>query len=135
MSIRVRKDGFVPTRVSWNYDGGVPITPPATYTLRLEPGTTIGGLVQDPEGRPIASATVYVLVPQQPSTRPGPEPRPDIWDYPVHTDPQGRWRCNIVPAELADVWLRLEHSDYLSDTHYRDSTSPRCLSSVTVRGS
>ncbi len=122
--IKVSKDGFVPTQVSWNYRGGMPITPPATYTLRLEPGTTIGGLVHDPEGRPIAGATVYVLVPTPPSTRPEPEPRADIWDYPNKTDAQGRWHCDVMPAELADVWIRLEHPDYLSDTSYGNTPKP-----------
>ena len=122
--ITARTEGFVPTRVTWNHGRGIPITPPATYTLRLEPGTTIGGLVRDPEGRPIAGATVYVLMPTQPSQRPEPEPRPDIWDYPNRTDAQGRWHCDIVPAVLADVWIRLEHPDYASDTGYGSTPKP-----------
>ncbi len=122
--IQARKDGFVPTDVSWNYRRGIPITPPATYSLRLEPGTTIGGLVKDPEGRPINGATVYVLVPSQPSQRPEPEPRPNIWDYPNRTDAQGRWHCDIVPAELADVWIRLEHPDFASDISYGVTPKP-----------
>ena len=80
--------------------------------------------MRDPEGRPIAGATVYVLVPNPPSTRPDPEPHADIWDYPNKTDAQGRWHCDVVPAELADVWLRLEHPDYLSDTSYRSTDRP-----------
>ena len=122
--IKARSDGFVPVDVSWNYRRGIPITPPASYTLRLEPGTTIGGLVRDPDGRPIHGATVYVLVPNQPSQRPEPEPRPDIWDYPNRTDAQGRWHCDIVPAVLADVWIRLEHPDYASDTSYGVTPKP-----------
>jgi hypothetical protein len=116
--IKARADGFVPIQVTWNYRRGIPVTPPATYTLRLELGTTIGGFVRDPEGRPIAGATVYVLVPMFPALQPEPEPKVDIWDYPSRTDSEGRWHCDIVPAEIDDVWIRLEHPDFVSDISY-----------------
>ena len=124
ISIKVSQDGFVPTNVSWNVRGGVPITPPATYTLRMEPGTTIGGRVRSPEGRPIAGATVYVLVARPPATRPEPEPVVDIWDHPNLTDADGRWHCDLVPTELAEVWIRLEHPGYVSDTSYNSTPRP-----------
>jgi hypothetical protein len=57
--VTARKDGYVPTRVTWNYRNGIPITPPTNYTLSLEPGTRIGGLIKDSDGRPIVGATVY----------------------------------------------------------------------------
>jgi beta-lactamase regulating signal transducer with metallopeptidase domain len=122
--VTVRKDGYVPTRVSWNYRNGIPITPPTNYRISLEPGTRIGGLVKDSDGRPIAGATVYVLVPQPASKRPEPEPIPYIWDHPSLTDENGHWHCDIIPAELSDVWIRLAHPDHVSDTGYGSTPKP-----------
>jgi len=50
--------------------------------------------------------------------------RPNLWDYEVKTDDQGRWRCDVVPAKLDDVWLRLAHADYASDVMYGSTPKP-----------
>src|SRR5262249_44027782 len=42
----------------------------------------------------------------------------------VKTDAQGRWRCDVVPAKLDDVWLRLAHPDYASDVIYGSTPRP-----------
>ena len=62
--------------------------------------------------------------PSDTSQRPEPEPKPDIWDYPNRTDEKGRWHCDIAPAELTDVWIRLAHPDHASDTHYGSTPKP-----------
>jgi thiol-disulfide isomerase/thioredoxin len=118
--ITARAEDRVPVEMSWRREAGV-IKLPDEYTLRLERGTTIGGLIKDEEGRPIAGATIYLLVPSQ---VPHGEPRVSLWDYPVKTDAQGHWRCDVVPAEVDDVWIRLAHSDYISDTSYNQTPRP-----------
>ena len=47
--------------------------------------------------------------------------RPDIWDRVATTDAQGRWESNLIPAGAADVSLRLEHPDYISNRSFNEA--------------
>jgi hypothetical protein len=129
LSIRASKEGrgvpnakegvggpLVPMQVAWRRP---PI--PQRYTLALEPGTSIGGIIQDESGKPIAGVTVYLLVPGGTGTE---VERVSIWEHPVTTDAAGRWRCDIMPAKLDDIWMRLEHADYVSDEMYGATPKP-----------
>ena len=54
-AVRAWKDGFVPVRVLWGYTRSFEFERvPASYTVILDRGTTIGGTVRDEQGRPIA---------------------------------------------------------------------------------
>lgn len=115
-----KEDGFVPISYSWSKrEGGDDM--PTAVTLAMEAGTTIGGLIRDAEGRPVRDATVYLLVPRDPASG---RQRPDIGDYPVKTDAEGRWRCDVMPSKLDDVWIRLSHPDYAVDTTYGATPKP-----------
>jgi peroxiredoxin len=120
VGVWAKKDGYVPVSVSWDQEGA---KVPAEYTLPLEPGTTIGGIIQNEEGKPVAGATVFLLVPGN-DNRDAPRPRASLWDHPVKTDEKGRWRCDLLPAKLDDVWIRLSHPDYASDTSYGATPKP-----------
>ncbi len=135
-NVSIKKQGFVPASVSWERRGERAASIPAEQTVALQKGTTIGGIVQDDRGRPIGGATVFVLVPINERREPG-VARPSIWDYEVKTDAEGRWRCDVVPAKLDDVWLRLNHPDFAGDRMYGDTPKPtleklRDLSGVMV---
>ena len=116
---------------------------PTEYTIRMEHGTTIGGVIQDEKGHPIAGATAYLLL--NSSHRTG-EPHATLQDYPAKTDDHGRWHCDLMPNRFDDVWIRLAHPDYVSDDNYgltpkptqpqlRDQTGVMVMKKgVTVRG-
>lgn len=111
--LKARKDGFVPVSDVWRLQGPAAKPPPEKYTFTMEPGTTIGGVVQDEQGRPIAGATAFVtiLFPHQGVVGQSPE----ILDRPSTTDATGRWQCTIVPAKLPPmVLVRLAHPDYIN---------------------
>ena len=112
--IRAEKKDFVPIRVNWRKP---PF--PDDYTLALELGTSIGGIIRDEQGSPIEGVTVYLLVPDG-----NEEERPAIWDYEVKTDSKGRWRCDIMPARLDDVRIRLAHPDFINDDVYGTTPKP-----------
>jgi peroxiredoxin len=132
LNVGASKDHFVPLRVSWNKkDLQNPF--PTEYTFSLSPGTSIGGIIKNEKGQPIEGATVFILVPS--SSQNG--EKVDIWDYPVKTNAQGQWRCDILPADMTDVWIRLAHPDYVSDNMYGGTPKPpmeslRNLSGVMV---
>ncbi len=117
-NINVRTTGYVPTKVTWrNSESKVII--PEQYIMHLEKGTSIGGIIQNEDGKPISGVRVNLLVPSD-----GAIERCSIWDYEVFTDGQGKWQCNIMPAELEEVWIKLVHDDYISDPMYGSTPKP-----------
>ena len=116
--IRARKTGFVPMVVGWNPSRDH-VTIPDCYTLLLEPGTRIGGIIQNEQGQPISGATVFLLAVDDDDL----SQSVDIWDLPVKTDEQGRWQCEIMPADL-EVAIRLSHPDYVDDERYGSTPRP-----------
>ena len=120
LSIEVTKEGFIPIRLAWRSSETTTVIP-ASYTLALEHGTSIGGVIQDEQGKPIEGASVYLLVPGKSENE---AERVAIADYEVKTDAGGRWRCDIVPAKLDDIWIRLAHPDFTSDEMYGMTPKP-----------
>ncbi len=118
LSIEVTKDGLVPIRLAWRPSEGPPEIP-AGYKVALESGTSIGGVIQDEQGKPIEGASVYLLIPEKNEAE-----RVAIADYEVKTDVAGRWRCDIVPEKLDDIWIRLAHPDFISDEMYGKTPKP-----------
>jgi peroxiredoxin/uncharacterized GH25 family protein len=122
-AVWARKDGYVPVVAEWRAEANDTMKVPAEATIAIEPGTTIGGVIRDEEGQPVKGASVFVLVPNNGPREPG-KPRPSLWDFLVKTDDRGRWRCDVVPEKLDDVWLRLAHPDYASDVMYGSTPRP-----------
>ena len=58
VSVDVWGDGLAMQRHTWGEKLKEPV--PDEATMKLQPGETLGGLVQDDQGRPIAGATVFV---------------------------------------------------------------------------
>lgn len=117
LSITVSARDFVPMILEWRGGG----SPPAEHTVKLEPGTVIGGTIEDTAGQPIEGAEVriYVQPPSDPD-RSGPfEQYFAITDHLVTADAEGRWQCDIVPADAAKVRLRLQLPGH---TYYRTIT-------------
>ncbi|MEN6335846.1 MAG: carboxypeptidase-like regulatory domain-containing protein [Phycisphaerales bacterium] len=118
--MKASKEGLVPLIAGWRARG-TPLQVPAEYTLAMEPGTIIGGVVRDEEGKTIEGATVSLLVPSDGSSQ---VERVSIWDHPEKTDAEGRWRCDIMPARLNEVVFRLSHPDYISDEMFGKTPAP-----------
>jgi ABC-type phosphate transport system substrate-binding protein len=110
ISITARADGFVPKLVHWGARRSPPTIPPS-YTLVLEPAISIGGIVQDESGNPIEGVKIEFSYDAPQSAL----EQPVLWDQPAKTDANGRWRSDLMPANLDKLFIRLEHPDYLSD--------------------
>ncbi len=84
---------------------------PDAYTLALERGVPIGGIVRDEQGRPIAGARVFTC--RSATTAPGGPERYATRASEIAaavTDDQGRWRSEALPAS-AGPGVRLDARD------------------------
>ena len=121
--LTARKPNLVPIHILWD-DERHPINLPTSKELRFEPGTTIGGIVQDEAGHPIEGATVHVHAPPTES-----EKTNSVFTLgSSRTDAQGRWRLDVAPKDLSDVWANVEHP------HHQGNGTPASsnLDSVTI---
>lgn len=135
-AVHAFKDGFVPIKVLWGYNRefefeGVP----ASYTLILDRGTPIGGIVRDDQGRPVAGARVYPYI----SGNRGEIESIELpGDASFATDDEGRWRCVILPTTYAAdrMPLTIRHPGFITSTQWADRAVPlellRALSAATV---
>lgn len=118
----VRKSGFTSIGFEWRDDGGreVEALIPAEHTVSLSKGTTIGGVVHDESGAPIADASVFVsiLIAVDELPKDG-KPWPEVRNIEAKTDAEGRWRCDVVPPKLDDnLALWFKHPDFASEELY-----------------
>ncbi|MHC4750913.1 MAG: RNA polymerase sigma factor, partial [Planctomycetota bacterium] len=116
--ITANAKGYVPMQVTYRAEDDV-IDIPSKYTLLLEQGTSIGGFIKNDNHEPIKEAKVYLLVPGGDEIE-----RVAIWDHRVETDSNGFWQCDIMPAKLDDILIRLAHPDYIDDVTYGATEKP-----------
>ncbi len=105
--ITARRPKYVPVFILWDGERR-PIRLPASKELRLEPGTTMGGIVKDEAGQPVPGATVEVN---------GPPTESELPNYAfsigtARTDEQGQWRLDVAPRDLAGISASVTHPRY-----------------------
>jgi RNA polymerase sigma factor (sigma-70 family) len=109
LSVTARGDGLVPKRVSLR---GRETEVPRSYSLAMERGTSIGGIVRDDEGRPIEGVTVSLY-----ENSPGARGREtvDFDEMIARTDSQGRWHLDLIPAgvDLGRLHFTFSHPEFL----------------------
>jgi protocatechuate 3,4-dioxygenase beta subunit len=109
------RDDYVPRILRWAVDHGDDV--PSNYTLALEKGITIGGIVRNEQGEPVPGAKVMLQAGSS-----GYEASAREWSalnrdqFAVRTDGNGVWGCGFAPADLSDITIHLEHSEY-APTH------------------
>jgi hypothetical protein len=106
--ITARAPKRVPIHILWD-DERHSLKLPAEKDLRFAPGTTIGGIVTDEAGGPIAGATVEV---HAPATEHEEGSNYFFRLGSPTTDAQGRWRLDVAPKELAAVGASVIHPRY-----------------------
>jgi hypothetical protein len=103
------KDSLVPIHILWD-DKRHPVRLPETKVLRFAAGTTIGGIILDEAGQSVAGATVTIHSP--PTEYEGSNYVFSLGE--PKTDAQGRWRLDVAPKNLAEIWGRATHPHYRS---------------------
>jgi RNA polymerase sigma factor (sigma-70 family) len=112
LSVAVRKDGFAAVTIWFPRPIRVEEIP-ASYTLAMYPAESIGGVVRDEQGRPVAGVRVAPLIWTSSAEvryiqEEFEEPAPAI------TDDQGRWRCEGMPGGIdrSRVSINFRHPDF-----------------------
>ena len=113
LEIRVEAENYVTGKKEVNLKKGDKLPP--NVEIRLKGGLTIGGIVQDPDGQPLAGANVGVGRIYR-----GGEDEVKQADYEFDhreatTDAEGKWTVKGVPlVMLPDVYVSAHHPDYVS---------------------
>ena len=106
-------DGFAMQRHNWGSNLNVPV--PDEATIRLQPGESLGGTVQDQEGWPIPGATVYLWSHNYKHQ----DPKELLYDLRAVTGPDGRWHTGGAPTTTGKLLgFYITHPDFLSDRQY-----------------
>jgi hypothetical protein len=114
LSVRVRKDGFVPKLITWSLDQPS-FNLPSDFTLKMEKAQTIGGVVKNDEGQPVAGANVVLIIRGSSMGGMAQQVFNDIWERRVTTDKDGKWHFDESPSDLRSLQVTLEHPDYISN--------------------
>lgn len=120
LTITASGNRLVPMRVYLRHFAARETEIPRSYTLAMQRGTSIGGNVQDEQGRPIVGATV-AFYETSPEDRGG--EAVDFNEITAKTDAQGHWRVDLIPAnlDLGHLHIRYSHPKFLSPRDYIDA--------------
>jgi RNA polymerase sigma factor (sigma-70 family) len=81
---------------------------PAEYTVPMEPGMTIGGIVLSDIGDPLVGAKVRIS-----TFISGNADAPHVWlNENLVTGPDGKWHVDGAPAKLDQIFIEVSHHDY-----------------------
>ncbi|HZL35943.1 MAG TPA: carboxypeptidase regulatory-like domain-containing protein [Tepidisphaeraceae bacterium] len=100
------KDGFVQSIVEFGRVGS-DAQIPAEYTVRLQPGLLVGGIVTDEKGKAVDGAQVGLNFLS---------PRRSIGTGYAKTDAKGRWTFNGALAGAATIGLYVQHPDFIMNS-------------------
>ncbi|HEY8750282.1 MAG TPA: carboxypeptidase regulatory-like domain-containing protein [Tepidisphaeraceae bacterium] len=103
--VGVAAPGYAPRAIQWPLvPGARPL--PASFTMELEPGITIGGVVHDEHGAPVAGVKISFIVTSQSISGPY-----GTFQY-ATTDDHGKWEIHDAPTDLRAIELDLDHPQY-----------------------
>jgi protocatechuate 3,4-dioxygenase beta subunit/peroxiredoxin len=100
--LSVQHSHYVGKEIRW-HQGRESETPPTAYTVRLEPGTTIGGKVVDDAGKPITGAHVVVWL--EGNKLPDPCESVYVSDEGVKTSADGMWEMDDIPNQYKSLQI------------------------------
>lgn len=112
LRLKVVHEDFVADSLSWR--GGKSI--PEQYTIKLEKGVAIGGIVQDQEGNPIEGVKISASTPQVSADRVVTMHVDEL----ATTDSEGRWQVQAKDRPNQKYLLKLSHENYISQNSFRE---------------
>lgn len=114
--VKVEAEGYRPQTAAWQHGEIEKMPLPREHTFHLVPSKTIGGLVIDESGEPIAGAKITLTF-ELSHEFGDPDPDPSEWDFDpehsVRTDAQGRWTFAKMSARLDSCKIMINHDRYV----------------------
>ncbi|NND97281.1 MAG: carboxypeptidase regulatory-like domain-containing protein [Pirellulaceae bacterium] len=108
MTFTVEVPGYGPYYGHWNpKQTGVALPP--KFTAELESAWTVGGIVVDEQGKPVAGVEVDPSIKFR--RRPGDTGSTGVGTR-IFTDDRGQWQFEMVPDSKADVWVEVSHREF-----------------------
>jgi beta-lactamase regulating signal transducer with metallopeptidase domain/uncharacterized GH25 family protein len=105
LDVFITTPGFGPYWAGWSSQTHEePV--PTSFTAELEPAWTVGGVVVDDTGKPIAGATVSPFI--EFKKRPGVTTQLGSGTQ-LKTDAAGRWHFDSIPDSMAEVDVAIDH--------------------------
>lgn len=111
MRLKVSHPGYATLSANWNAGDKLP----DEYTIRMQEGTTIGGIIQNEFGEPVEGVNIKGYISSQDSMRGGGVLQPMLSGVIATTDREGRWRFESAPAKKVDILTDFEHPDYVDE--------------------
>ena len=109
LELRVKHEDYAATSVSWQ--GGDAI--PAKFTIPLETGYPIGGIVRDEKGEPIEGVKIEAATPT--GTMYQGKLQTLLRGELATTDKDGKWQFLTSEKVPRKLLLKLSHPEYISD--------------------
>ena len=111
VGFNTKTNGYTPFFSEWNDFINDPI--PSEYTVKLDKAETVGGIITDDTGKPLAGATIYFSFPW------GERSRIVMGSFgcavETRTDSEGHWKAGFIPKEHIDnhvTTFSLSHPDF-----------------------
>ena len=112
--INLTRDGYVSKFITWSTAQKDTIADiPAEYTVNMQKGVAIGGIVKNDKGEPLEGARVIFSGPIITNT--GERERSFIGPgyHAERTDENGRWHNSEVPKHFQDFTFRVDQPEYV----------------------
>ncbi|MGE5191977.1 MAG: M56 family metallopeptidase, partial [Deltaproteobacteria bacterium] len=108
-NVNITTAGYGPYWAAWSSEShDEPI--PARFTAELEAGWSMGGMIMDDKGKPVARASVHPNIALK--KRPG-----DLHELYLGadaiTDAAGKWRFDSVPVSMEQVGVEIHASEFM----------------------
>ena len=108
LNVNITTPGFGPYWAAWSSERqGQPIPP--QFTAQLESAWSVGGIVVDPDGKPVEGARVRPSI--EFKKRPGDVGQLGVGTR-IKTDAAGKWRFDSVPASMGEVYVEIDHPGF-----------------------
>jgi beta-lactamase regulating signal transducer with metallopeptidase domain len=107
-SVNIEIPGFAPYSAEWSSQSH-PEPIPARFTVKLSPAWSVGSIVVDGQGKPVAGVEVRPSI--KFLRRPGDTSELGIGAR-RKTDEAGRWRFDSTPSSKDEVWVEISHPDF-----------------------
>ncbi|HEY3852837.1 MAG TPA: carboxypeptidase regulatory-like domain-containing protein [Verrucomicrobiae bacterium] len=120
--ITLAKPGYVSKYVIWSEAQKDKIEDiPSQYTVKMDPGVTIGGIVKNIKGEPIPGARVIF---SGPVVTNGQHERLTVAAnyHAERTDDSGHWQNSEVPEDFKQFVFRIIHPEYVASTFACEAT-------------